>query len=89
MSSIKDITLGYYNKIRNINEDLKNDRINVCRDCALFKESAYGHLCSSIYLDVDNNEAKTKPFTGAVKGCGCVLEAKARLLNAKCPANKW
>ena len=41
------------------------------------------------YLDLKTNKIYSIPAEGRVTGCGCRLNAKARLATSNCPLNKW
>jgi len=36
-----------------------------------------------------NNTPNAVSFSSRCKECGCVLEAKSRVENGKCPRDKW
>lgn len=72
-----EILKGHINEIFNKQEDLYNSRILICKKCPLFTESSIGYLC-------DKNKIHNN-----IRGCGCRLSAKARLINSKCVLNKW
>lgn len=87
---IKDIIQGHYNELMNNEEDLFKKRMKICTECALYKRTDIGPVCNAaLYLNVETNIAQLKRQEGLVKGCGCRLNAKTRLVDAKCPANKW
>ena len=89
MLQLDKIAEGFYNNILKKEEDLYNERIVICKKCPLFKKTKiFGPVCNSeLYINDKDEISKTlKP--GFVKGCGCVLNSKTRLENAKCIINK-
>lgn len=89
--AIKQIIKGHMNELLNREEQLSNHRLTICRACPLYKEGKFGPVCNpALYLNPDANEVasydKGKDFH---RGCGCRLNAKTRLEDAHCPANKW
>lgn len=90
MRSVRDILKGHMKEITNNNEDLYEKRIAICRECPLFKLSVVGPLCNSLlYLNTDLDIAFPNDGPNRVRGCGCRLDAKTRLEDNVCPANKW
>jgi len=49
---------------------------------------AYKRLEECISCD-QNSTPKTVDFKSYCKNCGCLLAAKARSMESKCPLNKW
>ena len=87
---IGNIVQGHVNEMLGLNKDLKYERIKVCLQCPLYKDSLVGPICNSaIYWNPDTNDISPSEKEGYVNGCGCRLAAKTTLPNAKCPANKW
>jgi hypothetical protein len=88
--NIKNIIHGHFNEITNREEKLYNDRMLICKKCPILEDSAFGPICSSKkYLDLKTNKIYRIPAEGRVTGCGCRLNAKARLTSSHCPLNKW
>lgn len=49
-----------------------------------------GGICNpNLYIHPDTEDVSINPKDGYVKGCGCRLQAKTRLIEAKCIINKW
>ena len=63
-----------------------NSRIEICKHCPI---NANGQCTNKLCLNPKTNEISTKFKEGFFRGCGCRLNAKTRLINAKCPAGKW
>ena len=81
MGSIFDIIDGHVNEMFNANEGLYEERMKICKECPLYTNTKIGHLCDKAkYINKDNK---------IIHGCGCRLDAKARLFDEKCVLNKW
>lgn len=91
MSQITDILKGHLNELTGANEDLSETRLNICRECPLFKDTInWGPMCdSSKYISEDGEQWSLIPLPGYVKGCGCRLRAKTRIPNISCIVGKW
>ena len=89
--NLKNIANGFYNFILNKEEELYKERIEICRKCKLFKnDKILGDVCNEkLYLNPDTDKISKIELPGYGKGCGCVLEAKCRVRNARCSVNKW
>lgn len=86
---ITNIVKGHVNELLNLNADISKNRIEICKNCPLFKNE-WGGICNEkLWLDPDTNTVSIKPKEGYVQGCGCRLLAKTTLPNAKCVAGKW
>ncbi len=86
-----DIIDGHLKELLNKEEDLSKQRVNICKSCPLYKiDSILGEICNSkLYLNLETNQVSTYPRKGYYNGCGCRIQAKSRLITAKCPLNKW
>lgn len=86
-----DIIDGHLKELFNKEEDLSRQRVTICKSCPLYKiDSVLGELCNSkLYLNLETNQISTYPRKGYYNGCGCRIQAKSRLITAKCPLNKW
>lgn len=86
-----DIIDGHLKELFNKEEDLSKQRVNICKSCPLYKiDSILGEICNSkLYLNLETNQVSTYPRNGYYNGCGCRIQAKSRLITAKCPLNKW
>ena len=89
--SINQIAKGVYNRILNKEQELFKYRYNICKDCKLFIDDVrFGPICNKyLYLNPKTDETSSEPKKGFSKGCGCILKAKCRVPDAKCPNNKW
>ena len=87
--NLLDIVDGHTKNLFNINEDLRNNRLKICRQCPLFSRK-FGGMCNNkLWLNPITKDVSLDKKDGYVKGCGCILSAKTRLPNAVCPADKW
>ena len=87
--NILDIINGHAKNILNLNEDISQNRLKVCRRCPLYS-AKFGGMCNNkLWMNPDTLEVSTEKKEGYKKGCGCILSAKTRLVNAKCPIDKW
>lgn len=88
--NIKNIIKGHINEALNNEEELYNERISICKDCPLYKDTPLGPVCnSSLYMNPINEDVSYSEQPGYTKGCGCRLNAKTRSLESKCPLGKW
>lgn len=89
--SINQIAKGFYNNATNKEQELFNKRILICRECKLLKiDKVFGEMCNArLYLNPATNETSLIALNGYTQGCGCVLKAKTRVKEAKCPVGKW
>ena len=86
MVSIKDIVKGWGNYIADEigvldkeTQKLSVKRLSVCNKCLLRS----GVLCSS-------HRMGKNIITGQqTHGCGCILVAKTKVIEAECPLSKW
>ena len=88
---MKDIIEGHLKELFNKEEDLSILRVTICKSCPLYKiDPLLGEICNSkLYLNPDTNQTSTYPRQGYINGCSCRIQAKSRLISAKCPLNKW
>lgn len=76
-----NIIKGHINEVLKKEQDLYLYRIEICKECSLYTKTKIGHLC---------DKAKSVNKDGKmIHGCGCRLDAKARLFDEKCILNKW
>lgn len=91
MGQITDIINGHVNEALGKNEDIKEERMNICKKCPLYKETPMGPICNPrLYInETDKESISDIPKIGYKRGCGCRLTAKTRLPNGKCIILKW
>lgn len=88
--SIRQIIEGHVKEIRNENVDLKNERMNICKECPLYLNTLLGPICNpKRYLNIEDKTSwSTRELPGYKKGCNCRLDAKTRVSGSKCPVGK-
>lgn len=85
----KAIVDGHVKELFNINEQLIQTRLEICKKCPLFKVTTVGLICNSKLWVNEENVVSLKRKEGYKRGCGCRLEAKTRLPNATCTRGLW
>lgn len=86
---IGQIVEGHIKEITKQENDLYNERIKICKQCPLYSERLGGVCDAKKCLDETKNQMVSYPGKNITCGCGCRLQAKARLISAKCVLNKW
>lgn len=85
-----DVLKNNINDILKKENDLSESRLEICKQCPLFKDSSFGPICNSNkYISPDGTNWDIKYHENWVRGCGCKLRSKTRLKNAHCIINKW
>jgi len=85
-----DIASGFYHKLTNGNQDLKEERIKICNSCPIKSYSVFGDVCNKkLFLNPKTNEVSKINKDGFYHGCGCVIDAAVRVKFKQCPAGKW
>ena len=85
---VGQIAEGHFKEITKQENELYESRIKICRECPLFSHSTLGDVCDAKKC-WDGNKVVKYPGPDVVCGCGCRLDAKARVRGAKCVLNKW
>ena len=85
---VGQIAEGHFKEITKQENELYESRIKICRECPLFSRNALGDVCDAKKC-WDGNKLVKYPGPDVVCGCGCRLDAKARVRGAKCVLNKW
>ena len=71
-------------------DELKAQRLTICKECPLYKEGANGPVCnSSKYISKDGKDWSWLRKDGYIRGCGCALKHKTGNPNSHCIINKW
>ena len=87
---VGQIAEGHFKEITKQENELYESRIKICRECPLFSHSTLGDVCDAKKCwDVAENKVVKYPGPDIICGCGCRLDAKARVRGAKCVLNKW
>ena len=64
-------------------------RLEVCKACPLYKETAFGAVCNpKLYINADG-ETSYISKEGYKKGCNCILRRKAANPGNHCIVGKW
>jgi hypothetical protein len=70
-------------------DELLKARLEICKDCPLYKETAFGAICNpNLYMNKDGH-VLMHPEEGYIKGCNCVLRMKAANVQSHCVCGKW
>ena len=87
---IGKIAKGFVNSVTGKNDDLYLRRSEICDKCPIcYDDFLLGKVCSNkLYLN-KNGEISKEPKDGYVRGCGCIINLKARLQDEHCIMNKW
>lgn len=65
-----------------------DEKIKICEECPIYSPARA--ICNpKLYLNPDNNDVRTTPKNGYIKGCGCAIKIKARNPHNHCIAGKW
>lgn len=86
---IGNIVHGHVNELLGLNKDIKQVRLEICQSCPLFLNKLGGVCNPKLWLNPNTGQISTKQKDGFKKGCGCRIQAKTTLPNAKCPVGKW
>lgn len=86
---IVDIVDGHVNELLNKNGDLSEQRLEICKNCPLYVTTTMGPICNPRLYINQENEISSISKPGFVKGCGCRLKAKTRVISAHCIIKKW
>lgn len=86
----KAIIEGHTKELMNENTNLRDKRINICKNCPLYIETSVGPKCNPVlFMNLATEITYTSAMPNTIQGCGCRLNAKTRLEDEHCPANKW
>lgn len=86
---VRDVVEGHLNEVVNKNTSLSEVRMQICKECPLYKSTTLGPICNNkLYMDSEGNTSEN-PLNGYKKGCGCRLNAKTRLERAVCTHGRW
>ncbi len=90
MRIVQQIATGFINDILKREEELHQSRIAICEKCPIYDTSMAGPVCSAKkYYNTKTKVLTQYPSVGATNGCGCLLNKKTRVKDAKCPLDKW
>lgn len=92
MGGIKNIIEGHVNELFDINSQIAQPRLKICKACRLYDQNrltGWMECTSKLWLDPWTNDTSKEEKDGYVRGCGCRISAKIRVANESCPAGKW
>lgn len=89
MWNVGQIVEGTVKNILDINTELSDERMKICKECPLYIPFMGGQCNSKGWLNPNTNEVSTVAKEGYYKGCGCILKSKTKAKYAECPAGKW
>lgn len=70
--------------------ELAKKRLEICKQCPLFKETKNGAVCdSNKYISPDGKEWSYFKKDGYKQGCNCNLNWKTNNLSNHCIINLW
>ena len=69
--------------------ELVDKRLEVCKVCPLYKETAFGAVCNPKLYIKKAGETSYIPKEGNKKGCNCILRRKAANPGNHCIIGKW
>ena len=68
---------------------LAEERLEICRNCPLYKESIDGPICNPRkWINPETGRTSYYPKEGYKRGCACLLDKKVHNPNNHCVANK-
>ena len=87
---VEQIAEGHFKEITRRENELYEMRIQICKKCPLYSQSAAGPICDAKKcLNKKTNTLEPLPRQDIICGCGCRLSAKTRVKSATCVLNKW
>lgn len=91
MGQINDIVAGHVNELLGKNEEMAEERMKICKECGLYKETMMGPICNpNLYLNMeDKSTVSDRPIIGYKKGCGCKLDRRVYVTYSHCACGKW
>lgn len=64
-------------------------RLNICKQCPLWKETITGPICNpNKWINPEDGKTSYFPKDGYIKGCGCALKHKCADPKSKCIIGK-
>lgn len=86
---ILDIAKGHTKELLGLSSELSENRLKICYRCPLYSKK-WGGLCNNrLWYNPNTGDVSATRKVGYKNGCGCRVQAKTRLVNAKCPLEKW
>lgn len=87
--NVFDIVEGNINRALNRNQNIAQQRIQICYACPLYSTVFGGKCNNKLWLNPLTGDVSTEQKDGYKKGCGCIIASKVRATNARCPLGKW
>lgn len=87
----RNIIEGHVNEVLDNHQDLYEERMKICKECGLYKETMMGPVCNPrLYISIEDKTTISEiPKLGFKRGCGCRLNAACRAKFKKCIVEKW
>lgn len=86
---IGQIIKGHANELLGLNKNISAERKKICYSCPLYSPK-FGGLCNNnLWINTDTGEISSIKKEGYKQGCGCRINAKTTIFEAKCPIGKW
>lgn len=88
LEQVGQIAEGWTNDLLGKEQELSDKRMAICKQCPLYdkeKDKCDSRKC----YNKDTHEVTTYPQDGFICGCGCFMQKKSRVKNAKCVLSKW
>lgn len=86
---IGQIVQGHINEVLGLNKNLTEQRLRICYQCPLYSKKLGGMCNDKLWMDPLTGDVSVEFKEGYRKGCGCRLQAKTTLTEARCPFKKW
>lgn len=89
MYNVGHIVKGIVNDALDLNMDISEKRMQICRICPLYSKKFDGMCNSKLWLNPETGEVSLENLGGMKRGCGCKLSWKTKVVDEVCPAGKW
>lgn len=90
MGGFLNIAEGHINEVLGFNTNVSEARLKICKKCPLYHIGLFGPVCSMrLWLNPETGDISSEQKDGYIRGCGCRLDAKTRVINESCRAGKW
>ena len=87
---IKGIVTGHVSELLGLNKSLSSGRLQICRECPLYKPTIAGAICNNkLWYNPETGEISNTKKDNYIRGCGCRLAAKTTIPYMTCPVGKW
>lgn len=72
-----------------VDKNIVDSRKKICKECDVVTHFMGLTYCGNFLVDAVTKVIKETLTHEKAKSCGCVLDIKWRMKNAKCPQGKW